>query len=193
MGKTRTAPMIMALALLLSGCGQGKRQDAGRMQEHYQTSPSIQATAEIEADYGERIYRYTAAIEGSEREGSLTVLSPDNIAGTGTAWKDGQTVLDYDGISLETGALSPDGLSPADGIPVLLSTLRSGTALEWGSVNWGEWKDCLYLLLENPSVPGGESTVALWGDRDTGQLCHAELYWQEKRVLSFTFSEYVIQ
>jgi outer membrane lipoprotein-sorting protein len=187
--------MILTLALLLTGCAgrQGSDKGAQQLRSHYQDMPAIQAQAEVSADYGDRAYQYTVTVQGSEEEGSLTVTAPESIAGTGTAWKDGQTVLDYDGISLETGQLSPDGLSPADAMPVILAACRSGAVAESGWTDWGEGERCLYLLTQNPKSPEKDSTVALWVDPDTGRLLYAEILWQGKRVISFTFTDFVLQ
>ena len=149
--------------------------------------------AEVTADYGDRAYQYTVSCRGTAEEGSLTVIAPDSIAGTGTEWKDGQTRLDYDGISLETGPLSPDGLSPADALPVILSACQSGAILESGWTSWGETEHCLYLLIQNPNTASQESKVALWADPETGSLLQAEILWEEHRVISFSFSEFILE
>lgn len=195
MTNTRLAPMIFALTVLLTGCAPGPSAAAAarQLQERYRTGPVIAAQAEVLADYGERAYAYSVNIQGSRDTGCLTVTAPEEIAGTGTAWRDGQTALDYEGISLETGPLSPDGLSPADGVPVVLTALAEGAVVEQGWTDWGEAKHCLYLLLENPATAGPDSRIAVWGDPATGALVHAEVLWQEKRVLSFTFADYVVE
>ena len=190
----RLLPAALAI-VLLNGCafGDSAKEAAEQLRNHYEASPSLQAEGEVLAEYGQRAYCYTVEIQGSEEAGSLTVTAPESIAGTGTAWQNGETVLDYEGISLETGALSPDGLSPADGIPVLLCALRSGSVAEYGWTDWGEAEHCLYLLLDNPNTENHDSQIAVWGDAESGTLYHAELLWQEKRVLSFTFSRFVLQ
>lgn len=186
----------LALALLLTGCAageQGPDQAALDLRSAYLSMSGMEAQAEVTADYGDRAYQYTVSCRGTAEEGSLTVIAPDSIAGTGTEWKDGQTRLDYDGISLETGPLSPDGLSPADALPVILSACQSGAILESGWTSWGETEHCLYLLTQNPNTASQESKVALWADPETGSLLQAEVLWEEHRVISFSFTEFILE
>lgn len=190
--RIRTLFPVLILSAALAGCAGPSSADAARQfQARYGADTVIRTRAEVTADYGERSYTYQVEAEGSRTEGRLTVTAPEAIAGTGTAWQDGRTALDFEGISLETGPLSPDGLSPADGIPALLTALETGAVAEQGWTDWGEARHCLYLLLENPAA--GDSRIAVWGDPETGAVYHAEMLWREKRVLSFTFSDYVIQ
>lgn len=190
------ALMILSLALLLTGCGAREAspdEEALALRTAYLSMTSFQATAEITADYGDRAYQYTAQCEGNAREGSLTVTAPESIAGTGTAWKDGETALDYEGISLETGQLSPDGLSPADALPVILAACQSGAIVESGWTAWGEAENCLYLLVQNPNTDAEESRVAVWADPETGALLQAEILWEENRVIAFAFSQFTLE
>lgn len=191
MKRNRLLTLTLTLTLL-TGCASGGGTAAvEQLRQWYQDQPQITAQAEVLADYGTCAYAYTVNLSGGEESGSLTVLAPESIAGTGTAWEAGKTSLDYEGIRLETGPLTPEGLSPAEGIPTLLYLLRCGAASEWGWERWGEGKRCLCLVLDHPELEQLHGTIR--GDPETGQLLSAELYWQENRVLSFTFSDYVIQ
>ena len=186
----RSLVLLLSLSLLLTGCSRG-HAEAERLAGFYRNAPTIAARVEILADYGERAYAYTASLSGSQAAGHLTVEAPESIAGTGTAWQDGVTTLDYDGIQLETGALTPEGLSPAEGIASLLWTLSSGATSAWNRERWGEADACLHLTMTHPTSE--QTRWEVWGDPETGTLYHAELYWQDSRVLSFTFSDFVIQ
>lgn len=186
--------MILALALLLTGCGAGEtapEEAALALREAYHSLTSFQAQAQVVADYGQRAYQYMVACDGNATEGSLTVLEPESIAGAGTRWADGETVLDYEELTLETGQLSPDGLSPADALPVLLNACGSAELLESGWTDWGEEGQSLYLLLQNPEEQ--ESTIALWADPETFALRQAELYWEAERIISFTFTDFTYE
>ena len=190
MKSTWSLVLLLSLTVLLTGCRRGQ-DDVERLRSFYLQQPTLSARAEILADYGERAYTYTVSLTGGENTGRLTVETPESIAGTGTAWEDGVTSLDYDGIQLETGPITPEGLSPAEGIPSLLGTLRAGAVTGWGRERWGEAGECLRLTLAHPASE--QARWEVWGNADTGTLYHAELYWQDSRVLSFTFSDYVVQ
>ena len=184
-------PMTMALVLLLTGCGlgqQGPEEAAAALREIYRQQLPLTAQAQVTADYGDRAYQYTVQCQGNAQSGSLTVLTPESIAGAGTRWEAGETCLDYEELTLETGQLSPDGLSPADALPVMLTSCEEGALLESGWADWGEQNDCLYLLLQNPNAQ--KSTVALWADPESGVLYHAEVRWEEQQVIQFDFTAF---
>ncbi len=184
----------LALLLLLTGCSGAQRaQEAAQaLREVYAAQEYCSATAEVTADYGARAYQYTAQFAGNETAGEMTVLAPASIAGTGAAWAEGQLWLEYEGISLETGALSPDGLSPADVMPALLAACRSALVAEcaWQRAGGGE-EDCLYLLLEPVAETGSLTRIAVWADAEDYALRRAELYQENRRVLALVFSEFV--
>ncbi|MCC8182101.1 MAG: hypothetical protein LIO45_03860 [Clostridiales bacterium] len=196
MRHSKGALMILPIVLLLSGCGllgQSTEAKAEELRTVYQTMISFQASAEIIADYGDRAYQYTVTLSGNASAGTMTVTSPESIAGTGTAWSDGSASLEYAGISLETGVLSPDGLSPADAMPVILAACQYGSVLESGRPAWGEDGESLYLLLQNPKTADEESQVAIWADPETYALRHADILWGDDRVISVTFTDFTIE
>ncbi len=120
-------PMIAAL-LLLSGCGKAELQAdelSLSMRTTYLSMSEFSGEASITADYGDSSFTYTLQVEGTQLGGSLTVLSPEEVAGAVVTWQEGETTLTYEGVSVETGELSPDGLSPTDGIPLILQAVRS--------------------------------------------------------------------
>ncbi|MCD8382823.1 MAG: hypothetical protein LUC30_07915 [Clostridiales bacterium] len=196
MRHNRGALMILPIVLLLSGCGllgQSTEAKAQALRAAYQAMAGFRAEAEITADYGDRAYAYTVTLSGDADEGTMTVTAPASIAGTGAAWSGGSASLEYEGISLETGPLSPDGLSPADAMPVILAACQSGSVVESGSPAWGEDGESLYLLLQNPKTADGESRVAVWADPETYALRQADILWEENRVISVTFSSFTLE
>ena len=146
---------------MLSACGEG-RESAGldaRFRRYYAALSSFTARAQVTADYGERVYQYELAMSGDLTQGSLEVLSPENIAGAGFSWAEGGGSMSYEGVSLETGALSEDGLSPADAMPMILETLA--TAIEFRDQESGGAR---------PAHPGADHAAAA---RDDGALSPA--------------------
>lgn len=186
--------MTLSLALLLTGCGLGGEKPeelATAFRETYSQMTLFQAQAQVTADYGDRAYQYTVQCEGNAQSGSLTVTEPESIAGAGTRWEDGQTCLDYEELTLETGQLSPDGLSPADAMPVILQTCVDGALLESGWEDWDEEGQVLYLLLQNPNAQ--QSTVALWVDPETYAMKQAEILWDGQMVIEFSFAAFTLE
>ncbi|MCD7838656.1 MAG: hypothetical protein LUG65_07075 [Clostridiales bacterium] len=181
--------VLLLLCLPLSGCGDApKPEDAVReMRSLYQSAESVSAVADITADYGQRVYTYTAAVEGNVSAGTLTVQAPENIAGTVIQWAEDDTSLSYEETTLETGALSDSGLSPADAIPAVLASCRAGALVECA---WEEDGGVLCAELENPE---DESvTVSCWFDAESYALQCAELAENGVTVLTLVFSNFGI-
>ncbi len=124
MRRTLCALMI-PLVLLLSACG-GKGSEAEELLQKIRGS-YLEMTAcsghmDLTADYGQRVYTFGVDFTW-EREGEsvLTLTAPENVAGTTARIARGETVLEYDGVSVETGPLDSAGLTPMDVLPALLN------------------------------------------------------------------------
>ncbi len=124
------APMTTLLLLLtLCACG-GVRNNAEELALDIRTSlleaDTLDLTADVTADYGERVYDFTVRFTGDADKGAMEILAPEEIAGLKARIDLSGATLEYDGAELDTGALTADGLSPAEAIPVLISQWQSG-------------------------------------------------------------------
>ena len=123
------APMI-ALCLLLPSCGgetgNAAEELALEIRGEYLSMAGCTARAELTADYGQRVYTYGLDISCTQEETVLTITEPENISGVTARIQAGETVLEYDGVRVETGALNRDGLSPMDAVPALLTAAKEG-------------------------------------------------------------------
>lgn len=186
----RITAAVLCMAVLCTGCQVTANKPETRVKELrklYQTMESLHATADITADYGERIYQYSVAIEGDVSSGSMTVQSPENIAGTVLQWSDGTTSLSYDSVTLETGDLTDSGLSPADAMPVVLAACRGGLLLECGE-ELLDGETVLFAKLENPNQQ--QSAVSCWFSAEDETLKRAELEDNGRRVITLDFSSF---
>ena len=122
--------LMMGLLFLPACSGAGsvspEEELALTIRGEYLAMTKCTAQLSVTADYGQRVYEFEldAAVNGEETV--LTVTAPELIAGVTarTAGKEG--ALEYDGVILETGALSRGGLSPVSAFPALLAAARSG-------------------------------------------------------------------
>jgi hypothetical protein len=179
--------LALAVGVMLSACGERTSPDQARVQEMrtiYQTMESFSAGAEITADYGEQLYTYTVELSGNVAEGSMEVTAPENIAGTTLQWSENETTLTYQDITLETGALTASGLSPADAVPAILAACRSGSLVE--CCLEGEGDEVLFAEMENPNDES--CTVSCWFNQEDCTLQRAELAENGTRVLTMVFS-----
>ena len=142
--RRKVCALMMIPALLLTGCG--KKSDGERAEElltevrgEYLEAAVCTGQAAITADYGQRVYTYDLTFSW-QREGEtvLTITSPENVAGTVARITEGETVLEYDGVMVETGPLDADGLTPMGAVPALLACVREGYLAECNLEDWDE-------------------------------------------------------
>jgi hypothetical protein len=173
---------MIALCLLLTGCGGGETAQtdlAQTLREEYAAVTTWSGTAQVTADYGQRVYQYTLEGVGTEGAVTLTVTAPAEVAGVSARIADGQTRLEYDGAMLETGPLSPEGLSPVSAMPALLDYARAGF-----SDQWSEEEGLLRVDYRDPdNDPGSGTEAVLWFDPASHDLVRGEITVDGYRVI----------
>lgn len=188
--------LMMTLCLLLAACGgSGAGNDSDELaleiRGKYLSMSGCTARMELTADYGQRVYQYTLDLS-YEREGdtTLTVAAPEEVAGI-TARLTGETaLLEYDGVSLETGPLDESGLSPVSAPAVLLRAAMEGFIAETGLEEVGETQ-CLRMTCRDPEArPGEGAELTLWFDADGHGLVKGEVLSDGVRVIDCTFTEF---
>lgn len=184
-GVQRIMAVLFCALLTLCSCDStsAPERQVRNVREQYEAMQSVTATAELTADYGDRVYCYQAELAGNAASGSMTVLTPENIAGTVLKWSDGETRLEYDGILLETGPLTASGLSPADAFPAVLTALTSGELKECSLSKEG----ILSAVFQSPSDPSVTVNCTL---DEQMVLLQAELAENGTRVLTMAFSDW---
>ena len=106
---------MIVLCLLLAACGgEGGGSEAEELalviRGEYLAMTGCTAHMEVTADYGQRVYTYGIDLTWQrEGESTLTLTSPENVAGTTVRIQAGETWLDFDGVraqaALEAGRL----------------------------------------------------------------------------------------
>ncbi len=186
--------MILLLALLCA-CGGGNADNelVLSLREDVQNIDAWSGEMELTADYGQRVYDYSVSFTGDREEGTtLTITAPEEAEGITAVAKEGQTWLDYDGVRLETGPLDPQGLSPMDALPALLTELETGTVAEVGTETDGDLS-LLRLTLRDPEVtPGTGRETVFWFDKAQKTLLRAELRNDGATVVSCVFSSFTM-
>ena len=186
--------MILLLALLCA-CGGGNEDNdlVLSLREDFQNMDAWSGEMELTADYGQRVYDYSVSFTGDREEGTtLTITAPEEAEGITAVAKEGQTWLDYDGVRLETGPLDPQGLSPMDALPALLTELETGTVAEVGTETDGDLS-LLRLTLRDPEVtPGTGRETVFWFDKAQKTLLRAELRNDGATVVSCVFSSFTM-
>lgn len=185
---------VPMMILLLAACGGGT---AGGSEEEtlalairgeYLKMTSWAATAEITADYGQRVYQYTMSVEASDEETALVITAPETVAGITARLKGKDSLLEYDGVAVETGPMDQQGLTPVSAVPALLKEARSGymraCALE---------EDGALLRMDcgDPEgEPGRGVETTLWFDADTHALTRGEIRVDGFRAILCEFTQF---
>lgn len=183
---------VLMTTLLLAGCGQRRGNEGEELaltiRGEYLAMEGCALQAAVTADYGQRVYRYEMAVAVSGEETVLTLSAPETVAGLTARTAGEENRLEFDGISVETGPLDEDGLTPVSAVPALLEAARSGyitaCALE---------EDGAVLRVDcgDPAgSPGTGTETALWFDVSTHALTRGEISTDGFRVILCEFSEF---
>ena len=184
----------MMTLLLLTACGGGRQggseaeQLALLIRGEYLEMISCAAMAEITADYGQRVYQYTMGVEANGEETVLTLTAPETVAGITARLKGKDSLLEYDGMVVETGPMDGEGLTPVSSVPVLLEEAKSGyirsCALE-------EDGTLLRVDCGDPEgEPGRGREITLWFETDTHALSRGEVKLDGFRAVLCQFQEF---
>lgn len=186
----RLGALMITLLLGLSACagGQTSGLDA-KYRARYAALTEFSGQCTVTADYGTSVYEYGLALSGNLEQGEATVTAPENIAGISFRWSQQEGELVYDGITLETGELSPDGLSPSDAVPMVLNALAAGRQLSTGEQKL-DGEDVVFLELANPETSDEENRVLCWLSESDGALRRAEVTGGGMTVVTLIFSEF---
>lgn len=176
-----------------AGQEQTAEEEARQVRTEFLAADSCSGTAEVTADYGQRVYDFTLDFTW-QREGEtvLTLTAPEDLAGLTARIEKGQSRLEFDGISLDTGELTGEGLTPMELVPALM---------EW--TQEGFMSQCVYETLDGTPVlrvqfrdpdvqPGAGTECAAWFSRADHALLRAELYWNGELALSGSFSNFTL-
>lgn len=195
--RKRICALMMTL-VLLTGCsrgGQGASRSAEELalsiRAEYLAMTACTASVDITADYGQRVYEYSVNISWQKGgETVLTITAPENIAGITAHIQDGNSYLEYDGASLETGLISDAGLSPIEVVPAALNYILSGYIAECDFETVGE-RELLWFCCRDPECePGVGTEAAFWFEPETHALTQAEIFSDGYCVVRCVFQEF---
>lgn len=138
---------VLAAIILLQSCSGGVEDEdiLAEFRDSLGESPEMLFAADIRADYGDRLFDCSVSFSGFVDGGTITVSAPELIAGVTVELRDGGATLEFDGAEVYTGEILPDGMSPVDAIPLILSTWRDGLATETVRETV-EGEECLSVL-----------------------------------------------
>ena len=185
MRKALLCALTTALALSSLVSCSGAPAPKERLQEIQDDLSSVQQfslVASVRADYGEHVYDFRLNYQGDSENGTITIIEPESVAGAQLDIEDGSTSISYDGARIYTGEILPDGLSPADCLPAMLSAFREGMAFEVSSEDW-EGTSCLRAAF----TLSDDTELVAWFDDEAGLPIHSEISHQGYTVIYCDF------
>ena len=145
------APMLI---FLLTACGGGEEtNETAQLQQQYAAVESATMEAEIVCHYDDEIRKYTLLCAYTPEKSTVTVLSPENLAGISAQVENGTLTLSYDDISLDAGTYSAAAVSPVVALPKLMEAAAWGYPAEQSEEMLGE-RSCIRLGCDLSDAPG---------------------------------------
>ncbi len=189
---------VLMMTLLLTGCGTKKDDSpenlAALIRAEYLSMSGCSFAVNLSADYGEQVFDFTVDAAW-ERGGDtvLTVNEPKLIAGITARIRDGETLLEYDGVGLSLGMLDLSGLTPVSAIPVLMECITTGYMARCSWSGEGENRE-LMVLCREPDAAAQEGTeFTLYFDPITHALKRAEVSVSGVRCLTAQFADFTME
>lgn len=156
------APMLM---LLLIACSAGEEENVVTvLQQQYAAVEAATMEAEVVCHYGDEVRTYTLLCAYTPETSTVTVLSPENLAGISAQVNNGTLTLRYDDISLDAGTYSAAAVSPVVALPKLMEAAAWGYPAQQSEETLGE-RLCIRLGCDLSDEPGTMYTI--WFDKET--------------------------
>lgn len=120
-------PMLCVCVLLLSGCGdQAVKARFDQFSRALAVRDDLCFDADLRAEYADKTVDFRLRCLRTPDGYTVTVLAPEIIRGISARMDADGSELEYDGLLLDTGDLSPYGLTPLSALPRLAETLTRG-------------------------------------------------------------------
>lgn len=190
MGRLRALPLMMSLLLLTACGGSGGGERTGEdlaleIQREFAAMTACSGQVRLEADYETRVF--TCLLDAAYDRvtgGQLTLLEPELVKGVTARISAEGTSLTYGDLSLETGALTDDGLSPMEAVPRLYQ------AVSQGFIAGAQLSDGVLSVTyrEGTQDPGTGLETVVTFDAESHAPLTGELYWDGARVVTAQIS-----
>ena len=177
--------LLLVALILTGGCTSDKNSvsaDELIISEYYKSIDKMGIQAYISAVFPDRIAEFRLKYDYLKNgEGSITVLSPESVAGVKVSVLNGKTELKFDGATLETGELSQNGISPLNALPGLFNQWVSGIATQVDESKLGQ-TDAL-LIIHSAEASGQEIEYRTWFNKKNYNPVYAEIYADGNRII----------
>ena len=111
--------LFAALSLLLAGCGEKTQDAAEDLQARYAQTQGYEAVVEVAVPREDETLHYTLSLEKSGDSVRAAVIEPKELTGIAATLTGDALTLEYDGMALDAGTLSPR-VSALNCVPLVL-------------------------------------------------------------------------
>lgn len=190
-------PMI-ALCLLLAGCGSAEETTTVDLRKAYQEMSGCTMEATVSCEQDGSLWEADLRCEYVPGgESVVEVLAPETIAGVKVVLNDTDWQLECGDAVLNAGTLSGQAISPAECLPRLMCALRDGWLLEENEELWNEIP-CLRIAMDQSTQQGGKILTAVWLRQEDSTPLRGEIAVDGEIILtaeftSFTFYDKISQ
>lgn len=186
---------MTALCLSFCACGSksGTDQLAKDIGKEFSNAKSIEMIVTLTADYGERVYKYK--LRGTYKDGSsdVEVMEPEGIKGLKAHITEKGVGLELDGVTLDTGNLFGDGLSPLEAVPLMIKTWKDGYITESKREKL-DGKETVVVSYDLTKQGSDKKIIHnVWFDTKTRLPVKSEIYSNGYRVLECTFGNIIME
>lgn len=182
-------PMML---LLLTGCGGGQEGKTGAealavaIRGEYMAMTGYSLQAQVNADYGQRVYDFTLSVTSDGEETTVVIREPEMLAGVAARMDGDEGILEYEDLSLETGFLDGESLSPVSALPTLVEAART-QYIDRCTLADG----VLEVHCADPEEDAGTGReVTLYFDAQTHALTGGEISQDGRRVITCEITEF---
>ncbi|WP_122789828.1 hypothetical protein [Intestinibacillus sp. Marseille-P6563] len=191
--KTGAAMAVAAFFILLCGCGvkSGNTGIPEKIQQTYEQLPGFTAQVKILSDLEQSTLEYGGEFEYNREDNDIfTLKTPDALAGivlVASGESPANLTVQYDDTVFDTAQPARAGLTPADVLPLLMDTIRTGAPLE----TWEETVGGVKMVVARYETEDDQGRIMrqIWFTRESLWPSYAELYADDQRVMQVFFSE----
>ena len=179
--------VFILLALLLSGCGEKTQSRAEEWQQRYAQMQSYEALVEVSVPREDETLHYTLSLEKSDDSVRAAVIEPEELTGIAATLTGDALTLEYDGMALDAGTLSPR-VSALNCVPLVLDGFSRAYLDSVGS----ETLDGKDTLRADFSMTLGDETLGgtVWFT-DGGAPVYLEASEDRKIIAAAEFTNFV--